>query len=60
MGALSPARLRFGRDARLKRNRDFRRLRLEGERRTFGCLVANWQRLPPGSPSRLGVVTAAR
>jgi len=25
-----------------------------------GCLIANWQRLPPGTPSRLGVVTAGR
>ena len=60
MGAPSAVRLRFGRDARLKRSRDFARLRVEGERLSLGCLIANWRRLPPGSRSRLGVVTAAK
>ena len=26
----------------------------------IGCLIANWQRLPMGSASRLGVITAGR
>lgn len=53
-------RLRFGRAARIKQNRDFGRVRREGERLVVGCLIANWRRLPPGSASRLGVVTAGK
>jgi ribonuclease P protein component len=26
----------------------------------LGCLVANWQRLPPAASSRLGVITSAK
>ena len=52
--------LRFGRAARLKQGRDFARLRQGGQRLASGCLIANWQRLPPGSPSRLGVITSGK
>ena len=60
MAAETPQRLRFGRGARLKQHRDFTRVRREGERIALGCLIANWQRLPAGSPSRLGVVTSGK
>jgi len=60
MAAETPQRLRFGRAARLKQHRDFTRVRREGERIALGCLIANWQRLPAGSPSRLGVVTSGK
>jgi len=60
MAAPAPQRLRFRRVARLKHRRDFVRLRQAGERLATGCLVANWQRLPADSPSRLGVVTGRR
>jgi ribonuclease P protein component len=59
--ASQPAqRLRFGRAARIKQGRDFARLRQQGERQVTGCLIANWQRLPEGSPARLGVITAGK
>ena len=60
MAAQMPQRLRFNRTARLKQGRDFARLRQGGERLANGCLIANWQRLPPGAVSRLGVVTSRR
>ena len=53
-------RLRFGRAARIKQGRDFARIRQQGERITTGCLIANWQVLPTGAGSRLGVITAGR
>jgi ribonuclease P protein component len=53
-------RLLLGRANRLKQGRDFSRVRRQGERLAIGCLIANWQRLPEGSRSRLGVVTSAR
>jgi len=60
MGAQTPPRLRFPRAARIKQGRDFARLRQAGERLATGCLIANWQRLPAGSASRLGVITSGR
>jgi ribonuclease P protein component len=60
MAAPTPPRHRFGRAARLKHRRDFVRLRQAGERLATGCLVANWQRLPADSPSRLGVITGRK
>jgi ribonuclease P protein component len=45
---------------RIKQGRDFTRVRQEGRRMVTGCLIANWRRLPPGSPSRLGVVTSRK
>jgi ribonuclease P protein component len=60
MSGDSPQRLRFGRAARIKKGRDFSRVRREGERLVNGCLVANWQRLPAPAPSRLGVITSGK
>jgi ribonuclease P protein component len=60
MGARDSQRLGFGRAARLKQGRDFARVRRVGERLVVGCLIANWQRLPAASASRLGVITARK
>lgn len=60
MAAGTPQRLTFGRAKRIKQNRDFSRVRREGERLVTGCLIANWRRLPAGSVSRLGVVTSGK
>jgi ribonuclease P protein component len=60
MAAPVTERLRFDRAARIKQGRDFARVRRAGERLTVGCLIANWQRLPVSSASRLGVITAGR
>lgn len=43
---------------RLKQGRDFARVRREGRRMVCGCFIANWQKLPAGSATRLGVITA--
>ncbi|MGB7749830.1 MAG: ribonuclease P protein component [Verrucomicrobiia bacterium] len=53
-------RLRLNRASRLGQNRDFTRLRQQGERLTLGCLIANWHRLPDGAAPKLGVVTSKR
>ena len=53
-------RLRLGRNLRLAQNRDFSRVRQQGERLVNGCLIANWHRLPDGRPPKLGVVTSKR
>ena len=60
MAAQTPQPLRFTRAAHIKQGRDFARVRQAGERLVIGCLIANWQRLPSGSASRLGVVTSGR
>lgn len=60
MTAELPERLRLGRDSRLAQNRAFSRIRLQGQRLALGCLIANWNRLPEGAKSRLGVVTSKR
>jgi len=60
MADQTPRRLRFCRAARIKQGRDFRRVRQGGQRLVVGCLIANWQRLPAETPSRLGVITASR
>ncbi len=60
MAAETPKRLRFGRAARIKQGRDFAKVRQEGERLAIGCLIANWRKLPFGSGSRLGVITAGK
>lgn len=52
--------LRFGRTARIKQGRDFKRIRDQGERLAIGCLVANWRQLPSGAKSRLGVISAGK
>ena len=60
MADQTPRRLRFCRGARIKQGRDFRRVRLNGERLVCGCLIANWQRLAAEAASRLGVITGRR
>jgi ribonuclease P protein component len=60
MAAETPPPLRFCRAARIKQGRDFSRVRQKGERLVIGCLIANWQRLPPGSITRLGVITSGK
>ena len=52
--------LRLGRASRLAQSRDFARVRQQGERLVLGCLIANWNRLPDGTPSKLGVVTSKK
>ena len=52
--------LPFNRAMRIKQGRDFARVRQKGERLVKGCLIANWQQLPPSSIPRLGVVTSSR
>ncbi len=54
------ARLGFNRSARLKLGRDFRQLREQGQRRTGGCVIANWLPLAGHARSRLGVITSGR
>ena len=60
MPAATPKRLRLGRATRLGQNRDFMRVRQQGERLALGCLIANWHRLPDGTSPQLGVVTSKR
>jgi len=61
-GSTQPAatRLRLGRVSRLAHNRDFARLKRDGQRLAQGCLIANWHPLPAGLPPRLGVVTSKK
>jgi ribonuclease P protein component len=56
----TPKRLRLGRDSRLGQNRDFTRVRQQGQRLVQGCLIANWNKLPVGTAPRLGVVTSRK
>jgi ribonuclease P protein component len=58
MGA-SPS-LGLPRPRRIRQGRDFARAKTQGKRVHSGCLIANWLTLPPGSPSRLGVITARK
>jgi ribonuclease P protein component len=60
MPAATPKRLRLGRATRLGQNRDFMRVRQQGERLALGCLIANWHRLPDGTAPKLGVVTSRK
>lgn len=53
-------RLRLGRNSRLPQSRDFARVRQKGERLAQGCLIANWNRLPEGTPPKLGIVTSKK
>jgi ribonuclease P protein component len=53
-------RLRLGRAMRLGQNRDFARIRQQGQRLAQGCLIANWHRLPDGTAPKLGVVTSRK
>src|SRR3954468_3872406 len=60
MAGETPKRLRFNRAARIKQGRDFARVRQQGERLALGCLIANWNKLPDGATSKLGVVTSKK
>jgi len=60
MNAPTPKPLRFSRSSRVTQNRDFVRIRQQGERLAQGCLVANWNKLPEGATPRLGVVTSRK
>lgn len=60
MCAHPPGRLGLGRQQRLTQNRDFMRVRAQGQRLVVGCLIANWQVLPAGTGPRLGVVTSKK
>jgi len=55
-----PKRLKLRRSARLRQQRDFMRVRQQGQRLALGCLVANWHALPEGAAPRLGVVTSRK
>lgn len=52
--------LRLARGSRVTQNRDFIRIRQQGERLAQGCLVANWNLLPEGASPKLGVVTSRK
>ena len=56
----APKPLRLSRASRVTQNRDFVRIRQQGERLAQGCLVANWNKLPEGAKPRLGVVTSRK
>jgi ribonuclease P protein component len=58
----APAELpkRLGRSARIEQSGEFARIRQQGQRLVFGCLIANWQRLPEGAKPKLGVVTSKK
>lgn len=60
MGERPQKRRLFGREMRLKQSRDFARVRKEGRRLACGCFIANWQALPPGSATHLGVITSKK
>src|SRR6266481_7657893 len=60
MAATPQPRCLLRRRMRLKQSRDFARVRQEGRRLACGCFIANWRTLPPGSETRLGVITAKK
>lgn len=60
MDASPPAPLGLPRARRIKQGRDFARARTQGRRLQQGCLILNWVALPPGTTSRVGVITARR
>ena len=56
----APARsLRFPRERRITRGRDFQRARSMGRRLAVGCLVLNWFEAS-GETTRLGVITSRK
>lgn len=57
MPAAPKAPLGLPRAQRIKQGRDFARAREQGRRLVQGCLIMNWIVLPPGSVSRVGVIT---
>ena len=60
MAAMPAAPLGLSRSRRIKQGRDFARVKAQGRRLVLGCLIMNWQTLPPGSGVRLGVVTGRK
>jgi ribonuclease P protein component len=60
VNAAPPKRLRLGRASRLAQNRDFARIKQQGERLALGCLIANWRCLPAAATSKLGVITSKK
>jgi ribonuclease P protein component len=60
MSAPTPKPLRLSRATRVTSNRDFLRIRQEGQRLAQGCLLANWNLLPEGAKPKLGVVTSRK
>jgi ribonuclease P protein component len=58
--AASNVSLKFPRDRRIKQGRDFQRIKTQGRRLVHGSLIINWVELPPGSASRLGVITSRK
>ena len=56
----TPVDLSLGRTKRLRRRGEFEQLREHGRRVTKGCLIVNWTVLPPGTPSRVGVITSRK
>lgn len=52
--------LKLPKSSRLKHSSDFKRLREKGQRVICGCLVLNWNTLPEGSQSKIGVVTSRK
>ena len=53
-------RMRLGRRTRIEQSGEFARIRQQGKRLALGCLIANWQLLPVGTKTRLGVVTSKK
>jgi len=51
---------RFPKSSRIQASADFRITRENGKRLVKGCMLANWQSLPPDTSSRLGVITSRR
>jgi ribonuclease P protein component len=56
----APRRLTLGRAQRVQDRREFLESKSSGRRIANGCLVANWLPLPPGTVSRLGLVTSRK
>ena len=56
----SASALNLPRSRRIKQGRDFARAKTQGKRTISGCLIANWVVLPPGSPTRVGVITGRK
>jgi ribonuclease P protein component len=52
--------MRLGRRTRIEQSGEFARIRQQGKRLALGCLIANWQLLPVGTKTRLGVVTSKK
>lgn len=59
MGSNAP-RCTLPAERRLRQPGDFARIKAVGRRIVLGCLIANWNELPAGKTSRLGVVTSKK